>query len=175
MALLYKYGGYWIDSTYLITKPLVHINTNFYTLKLNYCWTYDHPFINCAWSVNFMAYSKNSFISTYGYNAFLLYWKKYNSLINYFLIDYIIYIAYNKVQKFKNVIDKLPFINCSIFSLVKILNSKHKKSDTKCPFHKLTKNGEWITIEKNKRTNYGYIIRKYKLELKTNDKVIIFR
>ena len=39
MALLSKYGGYWIDSTYLVTSPLTKVNTSFFTLKLNYCWT----------------------------------------------------------------------------------------------------------------------------------------
>ena len=71
MALLSKYGGYWIDSTYLVTSPLTKVNTSFFTLKLNYCWTNNHPFINCLWSVNFMATSKNSFISTFGYKALL--------------------------------------------------------------------------------------------------------
>ena len=34
MALLLIYGGYWIDSTDLITAPLNHINASFFTLKL---------------------------------------------------------------------------------------------------------------------------------------------
>ena len=33
MALLHKYGGYWIDSTYLLTAPFVNYNTSFYTLN----------------------------------------------------------------------------------------------------------------------------------------------
>ena len=41
MALLSKYGGYWIDSTYFISTPLTKVNTTFFTLKLNYCWTKD--------------------------------------------------------------------------------------------------------------------------------------
>ena len=52
-TLLQKYGGYWIDTTYLVTTPLEKVNTSFYTLKLNYCWTHNHPFINCLWSGNF--------------------------------------------------------------------------------------------------------------------------
>ena len=166
MALLSKYGGYWIDSTYFVTSPLIHINTTFYTLKLNYCWIKDHPFINCLWSGNFMAVPKNSFIATYGYNAFLLYWKKYNSLIDYLLIDYIIYIAYNKLEKFKKVINELPFVPCNIFSLVQILDSKYEKTDLKCFANKLTKEGLWYKYNGQNRTNYGYIIEKYKFKYK---------
>ena len=36
MGLLFKYGGYWIDSTYLVTSPLKAINSSFYTLKLTH-------------------------------------------------------------------------------------------------------------------------------------------
>ena len=166
MALLHKYGGYWIDSTYLITAPIKNYNTSFYTLKLNYCWTYDHPFINCKWSVNFMAFSKNSFIANYGYNALLYYWKKYNSVIDYFLLDYIIYIAYHKLPKFKKLITDLPYVNCRIFSLVQALSSEYNKLDLICAFNKLTRGGVWLSLISDKKTNYGYIIDRYILDFK---------
>ena len=175
MSLLYKYGGYWIDSTYLVTAPLTHINTTFYTLKLSYCFTYDHPFISCTWSVNFMAYSKKSFIATYGYMALLLYWKKYNFLIDYFLIDYVIYIAYNILSKFKKVIIDLPFVNCSIFSLAQLLNSKFNKTHIKCPFHKLTKGGDFFSLIGKNKTNYGYITKKFKFNFKNSEKDLFLK
>ena len=170
MALLFKYGGYWIDSTYLLTAPLIMVNTSFYTLKLNYCWTYNHPFINCLWSVNFMAVPKNSFIATYGYKALLNYWKKYNSLIDYFLIDYIIYVAYHKEEKFREIINELPFTTCNIFSLAQSLNNNYNKSDIQCSSNKLTKNGEWSISNGIDITNYGYIIKKYKFRFKNENK-----
>ena len=165
-ALLFKYGGYWIDSTYFITSPLKKVNTNYFTLKLDYCFTNSHPFIKCLWSGNFMAVSKNSFIATYGYMAFLFYWKKYNSLIDYFLIDYIIHIAYNKVTVFKDIIGRLPYIRCNIFSLEKCLNSDYKTLDLKCYFNKLSKKTIPHLYNSNNLTNYGYIIENYKLNMK---------
>ena len=156
-GLLFKYGGYWIDATYFITTPLTKLNTNFFSLRLKRCWLKGHPFINCQWAGNFLAVPKRSFIATYGYMAFLYYWKKYNSRINFYLIDYIIFIAYSIVPEFKDVINKLPIIDCSIFSLAKKLNSEFSESDFKCPFNKLKK-------IKGKNTNYNYIIENYKLE-----------
>ena len=47
MGILYKYGGYWIDSTFFITKPISSINSTFYTLKLNHCFIYCRPFVGC--------------------------------------------------------------------------------------------------------------------------------
>ena len=34
MALLSKYGGYWIDSTYLVTSPLTKVNTSFFYFEI---------------------------------------------------------------------------------------------------------------------------------------------
>lgn len=136
MALLSKYGGYWIDSTYLITASLNYTKSSFFTLKLSQCFP---TITKCLWAGNFLAMSKHSFLSTYSYNAFLFYWKNYNSLIDYFLIDYIIYIAYQNVKELRNLIQKLPYIECNIFSLYKKLNNNYNGS----------------------LTYFGYIINKY--------------
>ena len=64
-----------------------------------------------------MASTKNSFISTYSYMALIHYWKKYNRSINYFLLDYIVLIAYNKIAKFKQVILNLPNTTCNIWKI----------------------------------------------------------
>ena len=153
-GLLFKYGGYWIDATYFVTTPLTKLNTNFFSLRLKRCWLKGHPFINCQWSGNFLAVSKGSFIASYGYMAFLYYWKKYNSLIDCFIIDYIIFVAYSTVQEFKDIINNVPIIDCNIFSLNTKLNSEYSVSDFKCPFNKLKKTA-------GKNTNYYYIIGNY--------------
>lgn len=165
-ALLSKYGGYWIDSSYFLIKPLEKQNFSYYTLKLNYCFTYTHPFINCKWSGNFMAVGLNSFIATYGYIAFLYYWKKYNKLINYYLIDYIIHIAYIKSKEFKEEIEKLPFVTCNIFSLIKSINFGFKHSYFNCPFNKLSRRKDFKAFTGNYLSNYGFIVKKYKLNMK---------
>ena len=175
LALLYKYGGYWIDATYFINRPLTKVNTTFFTIKLSHCWRKNDPIINCLWSVNFIASTKNSFISTYSYMALIHYWKKYNRSINYFLLDYIVLIAYNKIAKFKQTILNLPNITCSIFSLNKLLNSIHKKNHTKCSFNKLSKYGLGFLYIGKKKTNYGYIVKKYKLDLKNENENIFIK
>jgi hypothetical protein len=160
MLLLSKYGGYWIDSTYLVTAPLNYTNSSFFTLKLPYC----YPIISkCLWAGNFLAMPKNSFLSTYSYNAFLFYWKNYNSLINYYLIDYIIYIAYENLQELRLLIQKMSYIKCDIFSLNEKLNNSYNESIISCPFNKLKRNGNFISYNDGDLTNYGYIINKYNL------------
>lgn len=160
MGLLLKHGGYWIDSTYFIIHPILPINSSLFTLKLTHC----YPTITqCLWAGNFLATPKNSFLATYSYNSFLFYWNKYNSLIDYFLIDYIIYIAYQNVPIFKNLIKNLPYISCDIFSLVNSLNKDYNKSLINCPFNKLNRNDQWKTQNNSTKTIYGHIIDNYKL------------
>ena len=164
-ALLHKYGGYWIDATYFINTPLTNVNTSFYTLKLKHCWTHTHPFIDCSYSINFMAVPKNSFIATYGYNALIYYLKKYKYFISYLLLDYIIYIAFINVPEFKEIINTLPSISCDIFSLDGKLNLDYNESYF-CSFNKLRKISLYELKNGKNLTNYGYIIDKYKFNSK---------
>ena len=169
-ALLFKYGGYWIDSTFFLTTPLIKVNVSYFTLKLQTCFTNSHPFVKCLWGGNFFAVGKNSFLATYGYMAFLQYWKKYNSLIEYFFIDYIIHIAYITLPEFKQMITDLPFVTCNIFTLQLKLGSDFDKSYVECPFNKLAKDKKANLYNGDKITNYGYIIENYKLDIKNNSK-----
>jgi hypothetical protein len=158
MALLSIHGGYWIDSTYLVNTPINYTKSSFFTLKLTHCYK---TITKCFWAGNFLAMPKNSFLSTYAYNAFLFYWKKYNSLINYFLIDYIIYAAYKNIPEFRNLIEKLPFIECNIFTLKKQLNNNYNESLFNCSFNKLSRKEKYISYNGKKITNYGYLINKF--------------
>ena len=166
-GLLYKYGGYWIDSTLFITSPLENINSTFFTLKKNN--TVNHPFMNRRWAGFFLGTTKKSFISTYCYIGFLIYWKKYNSLIHYFLIDYVIYIAYKSVNQFKYEIEKLPDDKCHIW-LLNYLNSNYNKKYFKCHYFKLSYKTPLTSLNGTKKTNYGYIIKKYKLNFEKLNK-----
>lgn len=160
IGLLYKYGGYWIDSTILLTTPLKTFNSSFFTLKKRKCG--KHPFINCKWVVFIMGSRKKSFISTYVYISFLIYLKKYNSFIDYFLLDYIISIAYKYVDEFKNMIDKLPYDSCNM-NLFSYLNLGYEKSYFRCQFNKLSYKKHFNLLNGKNKSNYGYIIEKYKL------------
>ena len=150
MALLSKYGGYWIDSTYFINTPLTFNNYSLFTLKLTECC--PGTITKCRWAGNFLAMPKQSFLSVYVYNSFLHYWKKHNKLVDYFLIDEIILVAFDKSPKFRTLIDKLPLITCNIFDLYNILDHEFNSSDFKCLFIKLNRRGNHTaSINKKKQ------------------------
>ncbi len=131
-------------------------------MKLSQC---IFPLTKCLWAGNFLAMPKNSFISTYSYKALLFYWKKNNKLINYFLIDYMIKIAYDNFEEFRNLIDKVPYIDCNIFQLTTLLNDTYKnKSPIQCSFNKI-KRREYNEYNNGQKTNLRYICDIYQLDL----------
>ena len=160
MGLLSKHGEYWIDSTYFLTSPLSSVNYSLFTLKTIECYA-KNTIHNCRWAMNFIAVPKKSFIAIYIYKALLQYWKKYNNLVNYFLIDYLMYSAYDKVESFKNLIDKHPYIVCNIFTLSGLLDRDYNKELIKCNFNKLSYKRNFYND--SRKTIYRYIIDEYKL------------
>jgi len=170
IALLFKYGGYWIDPTYLITTPITKVVRTFDTLHLDYCFTNSHPFVKCIWTVNYMAVGKNSFIAAFAYHALFFYWKKYNYIIDYYLIDYIIHIAYYNVQEFKNNIDRIPYLVCDIFLLLYKLNSEYNKVNV-CHYNKLNRREFFpIVHQYNITSHYDYIIERYRFDFQNKNK-----
>ena len=154
MALLSRYGGFWIDSTYLVNTPLNLTNYSFYTLRFSKCYK---TITKCKWSGNFLALPKNNFLSTYVYNSFLFYWKSHNKLINYFLIDYIIRIAYDNIKKFRDLTKKIPLLECNIFDLSNRLNDLYEeKEPIKCSFNKIYRRGNFHEFKNRTKTNFKY-------------------
>ena len=165
IGLLFEYGGYWIDSSYFITTPISSINSSFFTLKLK-SFKCKYEINKCLWDSSFLATSKNSFLATYVYNAIINYWKNYDFLIHNSLIDYFIYLAYKKEKQFKKIVDKIPLINCNIFSLQEKLNNIFNKEFFNCPFNKFEKIVNEKIIKSSNKTTYKYIIEYHKFNIK---------
>ena len=85
----------------------------------------------------------------------------YNSFINYYLLDYIVHVAYYSVFEFKDKITNLPYLNCSPFSLKRAINNKYNQSKI-CLFNKLSRKIKYYFFHNKTATNYKYIIDHYK-------------
>ena len=95
------------------------------------------------------------------------YWKKEDMLIEYLLIDYVIYMAYQKIPDIKKIIDKNEFNNKDIYVLNSIKNNKYNEKFAnellrKNKIHKLTYKDK---TDLDKENTY------YKKIIKTTDKV----
>lgn len=127
-GLLYNYGGIWLDSTcYVVTNNFDSLNNyDFYTQKYR---PGKSSFFNKGkWSGFFMASGKRNPFEYYLYSMFLDYWKNYNCLVDYFLIDIFIEMGYKNNNLIKSIIDAVPYNNSDIMSDQESSGSITKKS-----------------------------------------------
>ena len=125
MKLLSKYGGYWIDATVFISEDIFSdiIGKEFYTPKL-----YKKDNLKMVSKGNWCGFfigGENVKIFQFVNEFFTEYWKKESLLIDYFLIDYIINIAYKNIIDIKEEIDNNEYNNQFIFKLNEILNKEY--------------------------------------------------
>lgn len=117
--LLAKYGGLWIDSTIFLNDKSVYKNL------IAPFWSAKGPdffkgkYVPKGKWRGFIQYSqKNYAVQKFMGEMFSEYWKKEKKLINFFLIDYLYYIAYkHDIGNFKNVIDGIAYLSNNIYKL----------------------------------------------------------
>jgi hypothetical protein len=163
MKLLSQYGGIWVDATmYFFTDIFKQFNYK----ELNSNCLNDEPFkeYDDRWCGFFIGGIPNKLFS-FVYDLFIINDTKYNKLINYFLIDYAIHLAYLNFSDCKKLIDNINIHNNDIFNLVKVFNDKYEEDKylriIKSGFFKLTYKKKFdILTKKGDITNFGYFIRK---------------
>lgn len=127
-CLLYEHGGVWLDSTLLITQDLPEtiFNAPFYSCKFNSETLY---ITQCKWSNFFLCSQKKSPIFSFTKNLFFEYLKEEKRFINYFLMDYIIYLGYTIFPEIKSEINNTPINNKNIHALSQIINKPFETSN----------------------------------------------
>lgn len=161
MKLLEKYGGYWIDSTVFLTDNIIEIikGKRFYTPKLRE--NKNLMFISKGKWCGYFIGGKDVKLYKFANDFFSEYWKNENELIDYFLIDYVINIAYEQIPDIKEMIDGNSFNNLDIYRLNQIKNRKFngkiaEKLLNKNMVHKLSYKDK--LKEEKKNTYYAKII-----------------
>ena len=176
MCLLYQHGGLWLDSTVLLTQPLpplpeISAHLGFWTPKddgkiLETCFGAKNWIVRENKWLTFCLYtSKGNILPEFVRSMFFAYFKKKSVMIDYFLFDYFISIAYDAFPQVRKMIDSVPDNNSKIHELFHRLelNSEYNSvlfgeicSNTF--FHKLNWKEEYNEYTINKKlTNYGYI------------------
>lgn len=115
MGVLLKYGGVYIDSTTFLTQPLPAFVTEsaYYT---NHVEKIDGTNIGGGrWSSFFQACHKNCLLPRVVLDIFTEYWKHYDALVDYVLIDYAMNLAYEHVPAIRKLIDAVPYNNPDIW------------------------------------------------------------
>lgn len=166
-ALLAAYGGVWIDSAiYTTNRPFRNLNQyKFWTVNF----ADDNYVLQDAsrgkW-INGLIYSTaGGGVSVFCYNALLYLWKRRDRIIDYLQLDYIIWIAYNKLPEVKQLIDAVPVSNCNIRELNSHFNDIYDRKE----FEEITKNQDIHLVNRHisyleeyegKPTVYGVLVNR---------------
>jgi hypothetical protein len=163
MALLAEYGGLWLDATILVTGTIQLGNVPFFTVKRDFGGK-DVP--RRRWTGFCIGGQKNNLLFEFAKDFFNEYWMKNNDMIDYFLIDYIIVIAYNSFSLAKQMIDNVDNNNPDVFVMQYNIKNEFSldfiKKLENTTFHKLNWKRQYAIITSNNNpTLYGYILKIY--------------
>ena len=174
--LLYHYGGLWLDSTVHITNgiPESVFESEYYSVKRRLT-PRSTGVAQAKWTNFIHAAKKGSVLCGFVVDFFLEYWRTQNTLIDYFLIDYAIKIAYDEVPECRRIIDAVPYVNYDMYRLESIMNrawspelwesvrsaANFSKLDWRKPGRKTTFSGRetifaHLLAEAERSDNHGY-------------------
>lgn len=127
--LLYYYGGAWLDATLFIKDKLDDniFNYEFYTIKRKRI--DDRNISEYRWTSFFLVAKPRCLLFKYLLNMEYYYWKRYNIIIDYLLIDFCINYLYNKYKYIRNVIDEIPINNIHVDDLFGVINNEYEKNE----------------------------------------------
>lgn len=172
VALLSEYGGFWIDSTVFISDsfPEEFISRNFYAQKMFDPIKWSREACKGRWCGFMIAGSQGNMIFRFLRDAFYQWWKDYDRVIDYVILDYFLLAAYHNIPVIRKMIDEVPDNNVDVFEMYKVLHLPYSDklfSDlTKTTvMHKLT-----YKIDLHKKTEsgndtlYGKLLKQVKEE-----------
>lgn len=117
-ALLYLYGGMWLDATFLLTEPIPAscFERDFWSLKNKVVNPDDETDYIEQFAMECMYSEPNNSMLLYIYNMLCNYWRYNDTLYHYFLKDGIIDYGYNNNEFPRRYLDDLPYTNPNRFS-----------------------------------------------------------
>lgn len=163
--LIAKHGGLWLDSTIYVSQPIPSkcFDSYLFSLHTSYKKTafVQNDRIHCF----VLGGTKNSPIFQYIREFLSAYWKDHDVIIDYYLLDYSIMLAYWNISWVKNLIDDLEYTSEGLYDLVEILNRPYDQNIVnkilqENIFSKLVWNQKLKKMKDNKLTIYGFISEK---------------
>nr|WP_305136556.1 capsular polysaccharide synthesis protein [uncultured Schaedlerella sp.] len=163
-ALLYKYGGFWMDSTLLVCKPLDRsiLDYPFYTRNL----PETHCCSNAMWSGWFLYTRPGSKLFCFLMESFFYYFSMYSKIKYYFMIDYLIAIASNTFRDIEEQLKAVPYNNEGAQELIRHITEPFVPENMavyikNSSIQKLSYKISLTEIDEPGSTIYGHIIKEY--------------
>lgn len=113
--LLCRYGGLWMDATCLLWDDRFAeglLQYPFFTRKQGGSYN-ELDIVSGRWATYFVKGPANFSLFGFWVEAFEKYWEKYDTLLNYFIFDYITAVAYDNLAEVKMVLDAVPVNNAA--------------------------------------------------------------
>lgn len=110
-ALLSKWGGFWVDITLFLVQPLPTFNALF-TIKQEWLKEYIS---RGQWTGFFWYIPQNHPLSLFVLDYLTLYWRNNECIIDYFLVDYVIRVFYERNSSFAKEIDSIKYNNPDLY------------------------------------------------------------
>lgn len=171
IALLSKYGGFWIDSTVLVTSDISNLckDYKYYTKKSDMVELhFGNYLLQGRFAIHLLKIDNNELLINFLYDALMYYYKKFDVPVDYYLTNLLVDIAYKEFPEVKKMMDKLQINDHGIESKLneklnkEFDNNLYKVFTNNMPFQKLSYKGEPYACKiNNKETFYGYIKNKY--------------
>lgn len=162
MTLLAAHGGLWLDATIFVAHdiPDVWFSKPFYTVKYS---TSPSRITKGRWCGFCQSAFSHQVLHGFCRDVFFTYWQKYDALIDYFFIDYVVLYGYNAVPKIKKLIDAVPENNTGIKALDIHFSDaysapEYQKIINSSVFFKLNWKREYKTVRDGKETIYAHFM-----------------
>lgn len=110
-SLLEKYGGYWMDATIFVTQR-IREPKQLFTIKQPYMGDYISK---GRWTGFLWFMPKKHVLSSFVCRYLELYWKNYDELIEYLLIDHIVEYAYEHIWLVRKDLDSVNNSNPDLY------------------------------------------------------------
>lgn len=164
MSLLATHGGLWLDATIFVSQdiPEVYFQMPLFTVRYP---TSPSTITKGRWTGFCQAAKQGCLLHRYCLDVFLAYWRTYNSLIDYFFIDYVIAQAYEQIPSVREAIDSIPENNTGIKLLDRLFFRPYRADEYEqvlCDsvFHKLNRKRAYPEKDGNgMTTHYGHFMR----------------
>lgn len=167
-ALLSQHGGFWIDATMLVTKPLDKdiFEKPLFTVRTR---PFGYFVSKCRWTGFCIASRKGGELATKAYEMFIDYWENTDVQVDYFLIDHVLNILYESDPVIRKEIDEVSYSNEHMHDLNRLLCDDFDARR----YEELTSDGtymfklSWKTyteeqLRSNPRSYYNYLLKNLK-------------
>ncbi len=165
LELMAKYGGIWLDSTFYCVSSIEYLfKIPVWSIKRP---NYRYTSVACGDFANysFGCTSENRKVFVVFRDYLLEYWKKYDYMIDYLFLDYLIVLARNNHKYIDDMFVKIPENNPMCDELLRICGNKYnevqwKELTKKTELFKLTWKADFPKKIGREETFYGKLLQK---------------